>query len=316
MALEAAREGEREARGVVGEQTGIAWCDHTFNPWWGCVRVSDGCTNCYADTWAHRLGMDLWGPKAERRFFGDKHWADPVKWNRAAAEAGERRRVFCASMADVFEDRRDLDIRRTRLWFLIEETPWLDWLLLTKRPENMANDAHLVPHSWRGGWPANAWAGTTTEHQAAAAARVPELLKVPARIRFLSVEPMLGPVDLTPWLWGRAVPCRQCPSDADCVCGYRTREQNGCPSISWAIYGGESGHGARACNLEWIRGGLEQCRAAGVVPFVKQLGAFPFDGAPVSTDYGRHVPGMLRLAHRAGSDPAEWPEDLRVREFP
>ena len=121
----------------MGEKTGIAWTDSTFNPWHGCQRVSPGCELCYAETFDARFGEPHWGPKAPRRFFGDKHWNEPLKWNRAAEASGVRRRVFCASMADVFEDRPDLVEHRLRLWKLIEATPHLDWLLLTKRPENI-----------------------------------------------------------------------------------------------------------------------------------------------------------------------------------
>src|SRR5262249_26019968 len=127
----------------MGKQTAIDWCNHTFNPWWGCdeARVPDGsmspeCVYCYARTFAKRVGHDIWGADAPRRSFGDKLWVEPEKWNGDAALSGERRRVFCASMADVFEDRPDLDPHRARLWALIERTPHLDWLLLTKRPEN------------------------------------------------------------------------------------------------------------------------------------------------------------------------------------
>lgn len=121
----------------MGKDTGITWTDSTFNPWWGCEKVSPGCTNCYAATFDKRVGGDHWGAKAGRRFFGDKHWREPEKWNRDAAKSGERHRVFCASMADVFEDRDDLVQPRIRLFHLISETPNLDWLLLTKRPENI-----------------------------------------------------------------------------------------------------------------------------------------------------------------------------------
>lgn len=124
----------------MAKNSRIEWTTHTFNPWWGCVKVSPACKHCYAESWAKRVGSNVWGIKAERRFFGDKHWSEPVKWNAAAAASGMRARVFCASMADVFEDRRDLDVHRIRLWKLIEATPRLDWLLLTKRPEIVIRD--------------------------------------------------------------------------------------------------------------------------------------------------------------------------------
>ena len=123
----------------MGKTTGISWTDHTFNPWWGCVKVSPGCQRCYAETWdkAKGGGISHWGPTAPRRFFGDKHWAEPLAWNRAAERDGVRRRVLCGSMCDVFEHRPDLGDHRFCLYSLIEQTPMLDWLLLTKRPENV-----------------------------------------------------------------------------------------------------------------------------------------------------------------------------------
>src|SRR5688500_18924379 len=122
----------------MGKNSKIEWTNHTFNPWWGCTRVSAACKHCYAEAWAKRVGKKVWGPKAPRRFFGDAHWAGPLKWNREAEEGGIRARVFCASMADVFEARKDLQEPRAQLWKLIEKTPHLDWLLLTKRPHKIA----------------------------------------------------------------------------------------------------------------------------------------------------------------------------------
>src|SRR4051812_16427350 len=145
----------------MGMNSKIEWTHHTFNPWWGCVRISPACKHCYAETWAKRVGMnELWGKEAPRRFFTDAHWKEPLKWNREAMLAGERRRVFCASMADVFEDRADLNQTRERLWGLIEATPHLDWLLLTKRIRHVRK---LSP--WKGKWPSNIWLGTSTENQ-------------------------------------------------------------------------------------------------------------------------------------------------------
>lgn len=230
----------------MGKETAIEWTHHTFNPWWGCVRVSDACDHCYAETWAKRLGEDVWGPKSERRFFGDSHWREPLKWDRDARAAGVRKRVFCASMADVFENREDLVPHRARLLDLIQATPHLDWLLLTKR-------IHLVrkqlPKNYD--FPSNVWIGTTVEDQATALKRIKYLLefKSPA-VRFLSCEPLLGPLDLSSWLT---------PD---------TRRER----VNWVIAGGESGAGARPMDPRWVANLREQCVAAKVPFHFKQWG--------------------------------------------
>lgn len=284
----------------MGKASGIQWTHHTFNPWWGCEKISAGCKNCYADAFAKRTGNAVWGADAPRRFFGDKHWSEPLAWNRAAEKAGERHRVFCASMADVFEDRADLVPHRDRLFRLIDFTPWLDWLLLTKRPENMVR---LAPASWANAWPANVWAGTTTEDQANADARIPHLLRVPARVRFLSIEPMVGPVDLTDLVRQdgvgehhfSALECDVAPEDDG--------DWNGA-TVSWVIVGGESSASARPVDLRAVASLVDQCEAAGVPVFVKQLGE---RWARESGTWGRD-------SH--GGTPDLWPEGLRVREFP
>jgi len=229
----------------MGQNSKIEWTHHTFNPWWGCVRVSPACKNCYAESWAKRVGVDVWGKDAERRFFSDKHWRDPIKWNREAEEAGKRRRVFCASMADVFENRRDLDPSRAKLWPLIEATPRLDWLLLTKRPQHIGR---LAP--WRDQWPANVWLGTTAENQKWANERMPRLMEYPAAVRFASCEPLLGDIDLTPWL---------------------AREETG-HGLNWVIAGGESGPNSRPMNPSWAESIRDQCGSASVPFHFKQWG--------------------------------------------
>ena len=224
----------------MGKDSRIEWTDHTFNPWWGCVKVSPACKNCYAEAWAKRVGSAVWGAKADRRFFGDSHWVEPKRWNREAEQKGERHRVFCASMADVFEDRRDLDLWRQKLAGLISETPALDWLLLTKRPENAAS---LAP--WGSVWPENVWLGTSVETQAWAERRLPVLGSIPAKIRFLSCEPLLANLDLSAWLE---------------------------PHIHWVIAGGESGPRARPSDPQWFRSLRDQCIDAGVPFHFKQWG--------------------------------------------
>lgn len=225
----------------MGQYSSIEWTHHTFNPWWGCIKVSAACKNCYAETWAKRVGSKVWGPKSNRRFFTDAHWKQPLKWNRIAEGLGERHRVFCASMADVFEDRRDLDEWRERLWAVIEQTPWLDWLLLTKRPECIGD---LSP--WRDKWPHNVWLGTTIERQKWVDSRMRELSKYPAIVRFLSCEPLLGELDLRSWL--------------------KTA------SVDWIIAGGESGAKARVMDPAWVEDLRDQCVENGVSFHFKQWG--------------------------------------------
>ena len=311
--------------------SGIQWTTHTFNPWVGCQRVSPGCENCYAETRDGRFhGGKHWGPKGERQVTSAAIWRQPEKWNDEASEADVRARVFCASLADVFEDRPELVKPRERLFALIARTPNLDWQLLTKRPENMVR---LAPPSWAKGWPNNVWAGTTVEDQRRADERIPHLLNVPARVRFLSCEPLLGAVDLGRWI-ERIDHCRNAcgaenspqTSDRCPECGrdgtliatwgeaqaaklrdgtrYEEHPIDDGPPLHWVIVGGESGPGARPFDVSWARSILSQCREASVPVFVKQLGS-----VPVGLDAGM-------LTTKKGGDPAEWPEDLRVREFP
>ena len=231
----------------MAKNSKIEWTTHTFNPWWGCVRMSPACQHCYAEAWAKRLGQGVWGVNAPRRFFGDAHWAEPLKWNAEALKSGVRPRVFCASMADVFEDRDDLDFSRARLWDLIDETPALDWLLLTKRP-----DLVTAKTRWGAQWPSNVWLGTTVENQRWALKRLPELVNVPAAVRFISAEPLLGSIDLARWRG----------------------------EIDWVITGGESGPNARPSSPSWFEGLRAQCVAADIPFHFKQWG----DWAPGDPD--------------------------------
>jgi protein gp37 len=240
----------------MGETTGIAWCDHTFNPWWGCAHVSPGCVNCYAETLAKRYGNDVWGKSGDRRFFGDKHWEDPIKWNAKAEREGVRRRVFCGSMMDVFEDRADLSDAQYRLVDLIEATESLDWLLLTKRPENVEN---IVPWGHAEPWPLNVWLGVSVEDQKRADQRIPKLLEIPAAVRFLSCEPLIGPVDL-----------RHVCGLTDSLWPQLDKDEHPTKTVDWVIVGGESGPGRRPMDPEWTRSIWQQCRDAGVAFFGKQ----------------------------------------------
>lgn len=253
----------------MGTETAIAWTDHSFNPWWGCHKVSPGCNNCYAESTAKRYGKNVWGPKTERRMMSDHHWRQPLRWDRDAAAAGRPALVFCASMADVFEDRRDLDEVRARLWALIEATPNLIWQLLTKRPQNVER---LVPTTWsaEGEWPPNVWLGTTTEDQRRADERVPILLDIfgPA-VHFISYEPAIGPLVLHP-LWTEVV-----------LQAFGANGARLFPRIGWIIAGGESGGGRRPMDLAWLEAVRRQAEAEEVPLFVKQ------DGGAVAGQQGR-----------------------------
>lgn len=351
----------------MAENSKIQWTHHTFNPWRGCQKVSSGCDNCYAETMSKRNPgtLGVWGPNGTRVVASESQWKLPHKWNREAEAAGERRRVFCASLADVFEDwggpvvnskgeglfedghywfSPDEDcfamsdpltlthIRR-RLFEVIDQTPWLDWLLLTKRPENarrmMASamgysermvgiEIDIEEHIER--CSPNLWIGTSVENQEQADKRIPELLRVPAAVRFLSMEPLLGPVDLTnvedstrEKIW------------VDCLGGVFSRfvrnnlDVPPCgitydSVVNWVIVGGESGPGARPCDLEWIRSIQDQCKEAGTPVFVKQIGAITVDSRFAESDGTPAFIGGIK--DKKGGDPSEWPEDLRVRELP
>lgn len=287
----------------MGFDTSIEWCDATFNPWIGCSRVSEGCRFCYAETLMDkRWGKVQWGPQGERKRTSDAKWREPVRWNQQAKREGRRYRVFCASLADVFEDRAELVDWRRELLDLIVHTPHLDWLLLTKRPENinrMIEQATGFSEAsmWFHAVGDHVWIGTSVEHQAAANQRVPELLRVPAKIRFLSCEPLLGPVDLL----------QVGPEAWDVLHGWKANACNdqgwaNTPAINWVIVGGESGPGARPMSLSWAESIIQQCRRADVPVHVKQLGSV------IARESG--------LQDRKGGNWLEWPEHLRIREYP
>jgi len=238
----------------LGDTTVIEWCSrhlpdgtvipgHTFNPWIGCLKIATECKYCYAEGFAQRWKWDLWGPATttRRHVTSAENWKKPHRWNREAQAQGHRRNVFCASLADVFEDHPDVTEARAALWELIEKTPWLNWLLLTKRPENML---HMTPASWAGQWPSNVWAGTSAGTQASADKNIPHLLKVPAVVHFVSCEPHLEFVNFRPYL----------------------------DQLQWIICGGESGEHARPYDLAWARDVREQCQEYKIPYFFKQVG--------------------------------------------
>lgn len=247
----------------MADNTKIEWCHATFNPWRGCTKVSAGCKHCYAETLSKRNPgtLGIWGKRGTRAIAVESYWKQPIKWNRDAQATGERRRVFCASLADVFEGNDTMPEAawdavyeaRVRLFNLIEATPALDWLLLTKRPENILD----MLGDWAVNMPANLWIGTSVENQEEADTRIPHLLRVPAAVRFLSCEPLLGEVDLRlfdAWL------------EENC---YEARGR-----LHWVIAGGESGGDARPMAPAWARSLRDQCVAAGVAFHFKQWGEY------------------------------------------
>ncbi len=223
----------------MGENSKIEWCDHTFNPWIGCQRVSPGCDHCYAEQQNKFRGwVNGWGPHGERKRTSAANWKKPLQWNKAAAAAGARHRVFCASLADWLDHRAPLSWRED-LACLIDATPHLDWLLLTKRPESLSK---LVP--WHvDDVPSNVWLGITAEDQARLEQRWRYLRPYNAPVKFVSYEPALGPLSLF---------------------------RSGNPD--WVICGGESGPDARPMNPDWARSLRDQCAAEGVPFFFKQWG--------------------------------------------
>lgn len=354
-------------------ETNIQWADFTFNPWSGCTKVSPGCKNCYAEVnYSVKMRGVKWGPQGNRIVAADSMWKQPIAWNKKAAtwksacngDLGIRPRVFCASLADVFEDWQGPMLNskgeqlfndddghfptamqdvRARLFRLIDATPNLDWLVLTKRPENIRkmippvgigdfrdNDEvqtiALVPRN-------NLWLGTSPCDQKTAYESIPHLLACAdlCRVLFLSCEPLLSEVILHKYFaqcqCGHGHGFTACPNTGGvaktchlCEC------RNLRPKLSWVIVGGESGHGARPNDIAWTRSIIDQCKAAGVACFVKQLGANceaynaidPLDQFPNGTNFAQATGDGARILFRdkKGGSIEEWPADLQVRQFP
>lgn len=273
----------------MAQQSKIEWTDHTFNPWEGCQKVAPECDNCYAENRDQRFtGGKHWGPKAPRRRTSPANWNKPLKWNRGHeafyVAHGRRQRVFCASLADVFDNAVDPQWRAD-LFEMIRKTPNLDWLLLTKRPQNMVK---MLPEDWGDGWP-HVWLGTSAGTQKTADQNIPHLLATPAAVRFLSAEPLLGPVNLLVTdsrghdissLRGMAVDATD-PDGADEY--YRTGK------LDWIIVGGESGPRARPMHPDWARSLRDQCNAAGVAFFFKQWGEW----ADHTEQHGQNCTGVV-----------------------
>jgi protein gp37 len=263
----------------VSEQSAIEWTDSTFNPWIGCTKISPACDHCYAADLSARYGWVEWGNYPRKRT-SPQNWKAPRRWQRKAAEFfaqhGRRRRVFCASLSDVF-DNQVPDEWRADLWSLIRDCPDLDWLLLTKRPQNIAK---MLPDYWdeiKG----SIWLGTTVEDQPRADYNIKHLAQHDAAVRFISVEPMLGPIDLSDLFgWG---------------CG-----------LDWVIAGGESGHGARPSHPDWFRSLRNQCAAAGVPFLFKQWGEWAPYRITAGGDLGGDVRrGKATIIHPRGETDVE-----------
>jgi protein gp37 len=250
----------------MAEHSKIEWTDHTFNPWEGCQKVAPECDHCYAEARDLRFtGGTHWGPKAPRRRTSAQNWQKPRRWN-AQAEAfhaahGRRQRVFCASLADVFDNAVD-PAWRDDLWALIRECDQLDWLLLTKRPQNMAK---MLPPDWNDGWP-NVWLGTSAGTQKTADQNIPHLLKTPAAIRFVSAEPMLGPIQMEKFLGPGCGICPPWEQPCRMNCPHMDR------GLDWVICGGESGTQARPMHPDWARSLRDQCDRTGTAFLFKQWG--------------------------------------------
>ena len=255
----------------MAENSKIEWCHHTFNPWIGCTKVSPGCANCYAENqdsrWKHTA--EGWGKGKPRKRTSEANWKKPLQWNKQAKKEGVRYRVFCASLADWLDDEIPIEWL-VDLLSLIRETPHLDWLLLSKRLENWkerigdaafyartnGGDMSMFCEWGHGKPPQNVWLGTSVEDQKRADERIPHLISIPAKVRFLSCEPLLGPVDV----FHTAIPERIHQDDG----------LNG--DIHWVIAGGESGPNARPMHPDWVRSLKDQCE--GMASFLfKQWGA-------------------------------------------
>jgi protein gp37 len=249
----------------MAENSNIAWTDHTFNPWMGCAKVSQGCKHCYAETLIqNRMGRDLFGSVDKRSRTGKSTWAKVPTWNHVAALERTPRKVFCASLADVFEDAPVPNETRDDVWALIRACPWLDFQLLTKRPENIAA---MLPADWGRGYP-NVWLGTSIEDRRVTD-RARLLAGIPAFLRFISYEPAIGPVfyDAEDPCEGTTVPSWRGYSDGEQL------PELDLTGIDWLIVGGESGADRREMNLGWAQDARHACSEAGTAFFFKQVSA-------------------------------------------
>jgi len=290
------------------ENSKIEWTDHTFNPWIGCTKVSPGCAHCYAETLMDtRYGRVKWGKGNPRSRTSESNWREPLKWDEEAAQLSiinkhngwehQRPRVFCASLADWLDDEVPIEWL-IDLLTLIDSTKNLDWLLLTKRPQNFLRRINAACHGKISPYEVfrkmpNIWVGTSVENQQAADERIPELLKIPASVRFLSCEPLLENVDLTKVILEKSQSPERGKPDVsiNSLFGWYGGADKGRSSIHWVICGGESGPGARPMHPEWARSLRDQCAAAGVPFLFKQWGDWvPTDRLSVKRSIG--MPGQ------------------------
>lgn len=311
----------------MADTTAIAWTRSTFNPWTGCTKVSPGCDGCYAEALdqRHRLGgATHWGAGVPRYRTSAANWAKPLAWNKAAptSEFAGRKGfwpVFCGSMCDVF-DNEVPEQWRIDLWALINSTPNLEWLLVTKRIGNVKDMLPGAKHNAY--WP-NVRIIITVVNPEEAERDIPKLFALNCK-NGVSYEPALELVDWRRWLGKQcdagSVPGPYGGGGVTCqICNGWRISGDGCPGINWIIVGGESSqpsHPARPFDVEWARSTISQCKAAGVPVFVTQLGSLPFCAPSVAAMAHRSGSASSSLKDRAGADPPEWPADLRVREWP
>ena len=285
----------------------IEWCDHTFNPWIGCTKVSPACDNCYAESWDKRFtGGTRWGAGKPRTRTSEANWKLPLRWNREAEKNGTRPRVFCASLADVFDNDVPSEWRKD-LFSLIRRTPHLDWLLLTKRIGNadrmIAESVGKLPidencgtgqwnHTPISQWPwPNVWLGATICNHEEADRDIPRLLRTSAAKRFVSIEPMLGEIDLRVILPNDAVSVTNSLTGEICHTFYEFFEHRN--KVDWVIVGGETGKNARPMHPNWVRSLRDQCKEAGVPFFFKQWGKWvSCDEMPNKTIGWRFIDGQ------------------------
>jgi len=327
----------------MSTNTKIGWTDATWNPTTGCTKVSQGCKHCYAEREWKRLAANPRGGVYQGREFTDvrchpERLDQPLKWRKP-------RRVFVNSMSDLFHENVP-DEFIDQVFAVMALAPPHIFQVLTKRPRRMweymigqhdidglddvtrvecirfaAQDYTCTPDEDVRWPPPNIHLGVSCEDQASANERIPLLLKTPAAVRWVSLEPLLGPVDIRRWITDAATETAQRGDPlAATLMRQSVAEGSGwmAPTLDWFVVGGESGPKARPCCVEWIRDVIDQCHEAWVPVFVKQLGARPvrWVQAPSADGYGDYGPEDVKLSNRAGSDPSEWPEDLRVQEYP